>query len=128
MVLGVESLESHLVIARELCSGLGNVHFIRAYLQDYIPEHEPPEQFDIVLALGIIHKLHDPVIPLRWAAKSTRSLLLFRAPAHAWKGIVASKHTGVKCHVPSVMEEEGFTLERHIPGARNEGVEYWRRK
>ena len=126
-VLGVESLEEHLKVARRLCADVPQVRFIRAHLQNYMPAHEPPERFDIVLILGIIHKIEDPAVPLRFACRSCKDLLLFRAPASAWDGNVASKHTRVVCHVPTVMADEGFSLERHIPGARGEGVEYWRR-
>lgn len=132
-VLGIESLEDHLAVARLACADAPQVRFERAYLQDWIPAHEPPEVFDIVLALGIIHKIADPAEPLRFACKSCRDLLLFRAPASAWNGNVTAKHSLIggarhTIHVPTVMADEGFVLERHIPGARGEGVEYWRRK
>lgn len=127
-VVGIESLETHLAVARKACADCPQMEFVQAYLQDYIPAHEPPELFDLVLALGVIHKIEDPAIPLRWAARACRDLLLFRAPANAWSGVVTAKHSKVTCHVPSVMGAEGFDLERHVQGARGEGVEYWRRK
>lgn len=132
-VLGIESLEGHLDVARRACADLPQMEFEQAYLQDWIAAHEPPMVFDIVLALGIIHKLYDPAVPLRWAARSCGDLLLFRAPANAWDGWVTAKHKAKdspargRCHVPTVMTEEGFRFERKIPGARGEAVEYWRR-
>lgn len=133
-VLGIESLADHLKVARAACADCPQMSFEQAYLQDWIPAHDPPMVFDIVLALGIIHKLYDPAVPLRWAARACGDLLLFRAPANAWDGWVTAKHkapgaqTRVRCHVPTVMAEEGFVLERKIDGVRGEGVEHWRRK
>ncbi len=132
-VLGIESLESHLEVARRACADCPQMRFQQAYLQEWIPAHDPPEQFDIVLALGIIHKIPDPGWALRFACRSARKLVLFRAPAKAWNGWVTAKHQtlGEKrgtCHVPTVFGEEGFGFERKINGARGEGVEYWRRK
>lgn len=132
-VLGIESLAGHLEVARLACAAETQMEFVQAYLQDWIPEHPEPEKFEIVLALGIIHKIADPSVPLRFACRSCLDLLLFRAPSHAWKGYVRAKHgqRGVErqqIHVPTVMKEEGFVFEKHFPGARGEGVEYWRRK
>jgi len=127
-VLGVESLEGHLAVARKLCKALPNVRFVRSHLQDYMPAHEPPDQFDIVLILGIIHKIEDPGWPLGFACRSARDLILFRGPARAGNGIVTSKHGKQSVHVPTVMHRYGFRLEKRIAGARNEGVEYWRRE
>src|SRR3990167_3595291 len=131
-VLGIELLESHLEIARKLCKDYTQITFHCAHLRDYILDHPDPEQFEIVLALGIIHKLHDPAVPLRWAAQSTKDLLLFRGPGReelkTWDGTIKSKHTKVSCNVPQIMKEEGFVLEQQVSGVRGEGVHYYRRK
>jgi 2-polyprenyl-3-methyl-5-hydroxy-6-metoxy-1,4-benzoquinol methylase len=132
-VVGIESLEEHLTVARIACADAPQMEFVQAYLQDWIAAHDPPEQFDVVLALGIIHKIGDPGWALRFACRSCRELLLFRAPAHAWNGWVTAKHQTMgkhraKCHVPSVMEEEGFYFSLKIDGARGEAAEYWRRR
>lgn len=133
-VLGIESLAGHLEVARLACAAETQMEFAQAYLQDWIPAHPDPEVFDLVLALGIIHKVYDPGEALRFACRSCRDLLLFRAPAHAWEGWVQAKHRApgaparLRVHVPTAMEEEGFALERKIAGARGEAVEYWRRR
>ena len=130
-VVGIEVLETHLQVARQVCKDLP-VRFICAHLRDYILEHPEPEQFEIVLALGIIHKLHDPAVPLRWAAQSTKDLLLFRGPGReslkTWNGTIKSKHTGTACNVPEIMKSEGFAIEQVIDGVRGEAVHYYRRK
>lgn len=133
-VLGIESLAGHLEVARLACAAETQMEFAQAYLQDWIPAHPDPEVFDFVLALGIVHKISDPADALRFACRSCRELLLFRAPANAWEGWVRAKHRGLgmpahgKVHVPTMMAEQGFVFEQKIPGARGEAVEYWRRR
>lgn len=127
-VLGIELLQAHLNVAKKVCKDVPQVSFICAHLDDYAKTLETIPQYDIVLALGIIHKLHDPAVPLRFAAQSAKSLMLFRAPAKKYDGLIKSKHTGVKVNVPQVMKAEGFVDEQLIPGVRGEAVQYWRRK
>lgn len=126
-VVAMEVLQSHLDIAKEVCKDVPCVELRCVDLREHVPANPNPEQFDIVLALGIIHKIRDPGLLLRWAAKAAKNLLLFRAPAHAWNGHVRAKYGAGTCHVPTIMSENGFRLEKHIAGARGEGVEYWRR-
>lgn len=126
-VVAIELLAPHLEVARRYCKGLAQIEFVQAHLDEWAEAHPEPERFDIVLALGIIHKLHDPHVPLRFAARSCRSLLCFRAPAMATDGIIKSKHTARPCNVPKVLTFEGFTEEQLIPGVRGEAVQYWRR-
>lgn len=128
-VRGIELLGTHLDVARLVCAPFPQVKFKCIHLSDYIAERDgqPMKMYDIVLALGIIHKLPDPGIGMAFAARSASDLLLFRAPAKAGDGIVASKHTGVECNVPKIMEDHGFFEEKLIPGVRGEAVQYWRR-
>ena len=126
-VVGIELLESHLEVARKVCAGL-RVRFIWAHLDNYVQAQKKIVQYDIVLALGIIHKLPNPSVPLRFAARSAKDLMLFRAPAKATNGVTMSKHTGIGCNVPEIMRAEGFFEERLIPGVRGEAVQYWRRR
>jgi SAM-dependent methyltransferase len=129
-VLGVELLQTHLDVAREVCKGLP-VRFACAHLTDYMRANPSVERFDIVLALGIIHKLENPNLILRWGADACGDLLCFRAPAkvesHGRDYIVKSKHTGVACNVQKVMRRAGFRNEGIVAGARGEGVQYFRR-
>lgn len=134
-VFGIELLESHLVVARQVCAGYP-VRFQCANLRDVIArERESSElwKYDIVLALGIIHKLHDPSVPMAFAADSCADLLCFRAPAakgNLPKGeyVIKSKFTTNECNVPRLMRERGFVDEGTFPGVRGESVQYWRRK
>jgi SAM-dependent methyltransferase len=131
-VVGIELLETHLLVARKACKGWPQMQFICAHLDEYAARHPTPARFDIVLCLGIIHKLPDPNVPLRWAALSAAHLLCFRAPAKTEKWgadyCVKSKHSDVQCNVPKTMREAGFMDEGTIAGTRGEGVQYWRRR
>ncbi len=130
-VLGIELLASHLEVAQASCKDYQQMEFVCANLKLWILEHGEPEQFDIVLALGIIHKLYEPNSLLVWAAKSARDLLCFRAPAKVEPDgsdyLVKSKFCDAVCNVPQTMREHGFVDEGVVPGVRGEGVQYWRR-
>lgn len=126
-ILGIELLESHLEVARIVCKKWPHITFRQAHLDDYIAEQVEIRQYDIVLALGIIHKLRDPGIPLEFAARSARDLMLFRAPAKATDGVIRSKHSTAEVNVPEVMARNGFVEEKLIPGVRGEACQYWRR-
>ena len=104
------------------------MRFICANLADWIREHPDPKRFDIVLCLGIIHKLRDPAVPLAWAAASCSDLLCFRAPAKATNWVVQSKFSDKAVNVPKAMRAAGFADEGIVWGARKEGVQNWRRK
>lgn len=130
-VLGVEALQSHLDVAYKVCKDAKQMRFVCADLRTY-GLGEPAETFDIVLALGIIHKMQSPAKLLRWAARSCKDLLLFRGPGaerlKGWDGVIYPKRHGEPCNVPVEMTKSGFVLERQIDGVRGEGVHYWRRK
>lgn len=130
-VLGIELLESHLQIARKACKGWPQMQFVRSHLGEYMLANPQPQQFDIVLALGIIHKLDEPGVLLNWAARSAKTLLCFRAPAHTEKKgddyFVKSKFTDARCNVPATMRKHGFVDEGIFVGVRGEAVQYWRK-
>lgn len=131
-VHGVESLEEHLIIARQQCAGLP-MSFEQANLNEWIPpqlQNGAAEQYDIVLALAIAHKLRYPGAGIRFAARACRELCLIRMPAHeeAQRGILRSKHWRTNtCNVHQIMSQEGFCLEQTLPGPRGEPVHWWRR-
>jgi len=127
-VLGIELLETHLLVAKMICKDYPQIEFIHSHLDDYVLNLTSFPRYDIVLALSVIHKLKDPALPLRFAAQSAKSLLVFRPPARLYKGMVRSKHSKTAVDVAAVMREEGFALEQTIQGVRGESAQYWRRK
>lgn len=139
-VLGIEALATHLEVAEKLKAGLPwserrVVRFSCANLKDVIATERASEEiwkYDIVLALGIIHKLPDPGDALRFAASATGELLCFRGPGReelkTWDGVVRAKHGRGSVNVPVMLKSMGFEMETAFDGVRGEGVQYWVRK
>lgn len=131
-VQGMEGLQAHVNVAHTLTLNLGsriNIKQVDLLSPPIIEEHE---RFDIVLALGIIHKLHDPEVGLRWALAACKDLFLIRSGLRQIDGIITSKHHNPPKSVDShaVMRECGFELEKELrsTGKHAEMVHYWRRK
>lgn len=128
-VLGVDSVGGHLQVAQEQCKGLP-MKFRQADFQVLaLAAPGNGNQYDIVLALGVVHKMKHPGDGVHFVAKSARSLVLFRAKGGVTDGIVRSKHFGANwCNSYEIMRSHGFELEKVVNGAREETVEYWRRQ
>lgn len=127
-VLGIEMLADHVAVARVVCKRMPHVKFIQAELGGWIADHPDPEKFDIVLALSIAHKLRDPCVLLRFAARSCKEMLVFRGPGKVgmyWDGTLRAKHGGIACHVPTCLRAEGLTEGETLPSGRGEQVQYW---
>ncbi|MFA6204489.1 MAG: class I SAM-dependent methyltransferase [Gallionella sp.] len=84
-------------------------------------------QFDIVLALAVLHKLTDPAAGARFCADNAKSLIVIRLPIGS-TGIIRGKHNqNMRCDVREIFKEKGFVRERKELGPRGEWVQYWRR-
>lgn len=123
-VLGLEHLESHIAVAKAQCAGLP-MRFESCDL-NVVAVPEKPE-FDVVLALAVLHKLIEPDRGTRYCARMARSLVVVRLPIGS-SGVISGKHSKIKGDVREVMGAEGFLLERTEQGPRKELVQYWRRK
>ena len=126
-VVGIELLEDHLLVAAEACKGIKNIRFIRAHLAEWALSHPDPEQYDIVLALSIIHKIKDPAAALTWALKSCKETILLRPPIWSTGGIIGSKHSAETANVPAIMAAQGFRQGIVVDAALGEHIEYWHR-
>ena len=127
-VLGIEREDDHFKVAQSLVfAGPCALKFKQWNLNNADPGR--PLDYDIVLALGIIHKLEFPEVGLRFAARSAKELLLLRSGRGSVNGIIRGKQSGNTCDTAVVMREEGFVLERTVEGpvGRDEPVGYWRR-
>jgi len=125
-VVGFDSVEEHLQVARAQCAEWGML-FLLANMNDPRPVYP----FDIVLCLNVAHKLRDPAVGIRFAAESSRDLVLLRSGRGAdAKGVIKGKHSGHTCDSHALMGEFGFALERVVDGPKDrpEPVEYWRRR
>lgn len=84
-------------------------------------------QYDIVLALAILHKMRDPQKATEWAAARAKSLLVLRLPKGT-TNVIASKHYPERtCNVKLTLERAGMRLTKQVPGAKGELVQQWRR-
>jgi len=129
-VTGLEFVQAHIEVGKELVrrAGVTNVGFRQCNLKVWAEKHPEPKQYDIVLALGVIHKLHNPEVGAIFAAKSCKNLLLFRAPGGVWDGIVPSKNRPQnKCDFFAIMSSYNFVYEKVVPGKFDEAVWYFRK-
>lgn len=131
-VHSIDSIAGNIDTARKICSGQPmsfevadlNVHIREVFAKGDV------SQYDIVLALGVTHKLHNPADGVNFAARSARELVLFRSGTAQVGGIITNKwNKKVSCDAHAIMREHGWKLdEEHTgPGPWHEKVEYWRR-
>ena len=127
MAFGVDAVQDHLEVARTVCAGLP-VEFALCKLgTDQMPELK---SFDIVMALGVVHKLPFPDVGVRIAAQLSHDLVLLRSGTRQTAGIISSKrHPQNTCDSHAIMREHGFELGRLVsgPAPHRESVEYWRK-
>lgn len=129
-ILGLEVIASHLGVARELCAGypceFQCVDLNRAKVE------VQKQEFDVVLALAVIHKLRDPAGALRYFAGMARSLVVVRMPAWAVKWRFAHERgRGELIDCAKELAPLGFVIERMERGPNGERgpepVVYFRR-
>lgn len=133
----IEALINHVAVGTEYCRGYP-VEFINANIADIASQHVA--RYDIVLCLGIAHKLKDPGICIRFAADCCNDLLLLRSGRAADEnGVITSKFVSdgepgqpairKTCDAPVILKSRGFNLERIVqgPAPHSELVYYWRR-
>ena len=123
-VLGVDSVEAAIDVARELCPG-GD--FIVGRLEEMIERENGPDfTFDIVLALSVVNKLRNPEAAFpalkRWTKPGGLCVLRLPAPKFVNSHIPLFSQRDA----PALMRAAGFTIEREEQGARGEWVAYWR--
>jgi SAM-dependent methyltransferase len=127
-VVGIETALWSIDAAKVVCVGYPQIELIHANLSHYMEENPEPERFDIVLALGIMHKMGDMAAALRWSARCAKDLYLLRPPGYASAdGYFRNKKRSDMVHAPTVLSIAGFTEQKRIQGAHGEHVEYWRR-
>lgn len=128
---GVDAVPDHLEVARGICTGLP-VEFALAKLgTDPMPGSPFGDKtYDIVLALGVAHKLPFPEVGITIAAQMSHGLVLLRSGVRQQGGIITAKqHPKNTCDAHALMRLNGFELEKVVPGPApfHESVEYWRK-
>jgi 2-polyprenyl-3-methyl-5-hydroxy-6-metoxy-1,4-benzoquinol methylase len=124
-VHGMDALGDHLVVAQDVCCHYHTISF------EQVDLNAPPalrRQYDIVLALGVMHKLHEPEIGLRFAAQSSLDLLLVRMTKYTPRFLTSKFKKANSVDVSEFLSGEGFDLESVEPGPRAETVHYYRRR
>jgi 2-polyprenyl-3-methyl-5-hydroxy-6-metoxy-1,4-benzoquinol methylase len=113
--------------ARSLSTGIWNVCFEHKDITELLSEPGPRWQYDIVLALAVLHKLADPRDGVRFCCAVARSLIVVRLPIKS-TGRFKSKHSAHKgCDLSVEMPRHGFRRERKEAGPRGEWVHYYRK-
>lgn len=127
-VYGIDYNEALLDVARDelVKAGPLPVQFERADISEMVNAEARP-QWDIVLALAVLHKLTNPEAGARFCAASSRSLIVVRYPMGS-QGRIRGKHAPDKhADVPVILKECGFKRERKDHGPRGEWVHYFRK-
>jgi 2-polyprenyl-3-methyl-5-hydroxy-6-metoxy-1,4-benzoquinol methylase len=83
-------------------------------------------EFDIVLALAILHKLPNPREGLELCMRIAKKLIVIRLPIGS-KGMIRSKHAKhMHCDLTAILMGNGWIQTENLTGARGEIVQYWR--
>lgn len=117
-----DSIPLHIGVAQKQCPE------VNAYVADLNRLEIPlrPE-YDIVLALAVLHKLDIPAHGARYCAAITKSLLVIRLPIGS-NGFIVGKFTKSRCDLNKELSRHGFDLECVEEGPRSEKVQYWRKR
>lgn len=123
-VHGVEVVAEHVKVGRSLVGDLP----VTLEASD-ANTWQPRRQYDIVIALALLHKLRDPSGAARRLANACKDLMVLRLPPATGHMIVDGRSGCVPHDVAAVMEVSGFVIERtSYDGPFGEFVSYWRRK
>ena len=123
----LESVGDHIAVGLRECAGLP-MEFVQCNINEQAADLR--FEVDIVLCLGIAHKMHEPQRAIDLAARSARELVLIRSGRGAdANGIIRAKHRGATCDSHATMKAAGFVLERVEvgPPPHSEPVEFWRK-
>lgn len=82
-------------------------------------------QYDIVLALAIVHKLSNPALALRRFADAAAGRLVIRLPLGSTGVFYRKGDSTMRCDTHKVMAGSGFKLEQQLAGPRREWVQHW---
>lgn len=110
-VHGIELVPERVKHARQLARG-----FASLYEVGDANDWRPSKEYDVTLALAILHKLRDPSAVAKRLAMHTREHLVVRLPP-AGAVIVDVRSNRVPHDITATVREHGFALER----ATNDG-------
>lgn len=121
-VHGVEIVKEHVEVGSKLRGDLP-VTFECADANTW----RPKRQYDIVIALALLHKLKNPTAAARAFAEAAREMVVLRLPPEHAPTIIDERSGNNPHHIGDVMTNAGFRLVHEDRGHLNEWVGYYRR-
>lgn len=122
-VHGVEIVPEHVAVAKKL-QGSAPICFEVGDANTW----KPTRQYDIVIALALLHKLRDPTEACYRLCGAAKHLVVLRLPPLHAPTIVDPRSGNNPHHIGRVMEKQGFELEFTARGHLDEWVGYYVRK
>lgn len=112
-------------MAKEIGGRSGvEVNWMHADLQRGMP-HGTLKQYDVVLALAIIHKMTKPIEFVNRIAQLAKSLIVVRLPVGS-TGTIKSKHWPyAECNIKTILQLHGFDVAGECEGPNTELVQYY---
>lgn len=112
-VMGVELLQERAEKANRLAIKQGFAGRALFVAQNAEAWRQPQDHdFDVTLALAILHKLKDPSLVARRLARATREMIVLRLPPATGSTIVDRRSGNVPHDIDAVLRSEGFVQER----------------
>lgn len=122
-VHGVEIIKGHVEVGNKLRKDLP----VTLECQD-ANDWKPKRQYDIVIALALLHKLKNPTATCALFAAAARDLVVLRLPPLHAPTIIDERSGNNPHHIGLTMERAGFVLEREATdGPFAEWLGYYRR-
>lgn len=125
LVHGVEIVPRQVYVARAIAIGrpVGTCGFIIGDVNTFKPTFE----YDIVLMLGILHKLEDPEASCRRLVVAAKQLCVIRIPPSDVAHIIINRN-GLQYNLDTIMVSEGFKLKFETTSAYDEVTLFYIRK
>jgi SAM-dependent methyltransferase len=123
-VHGIEIVARHVEVGNRLRKSLP----ITFEVQD-ANDWKPKRQYDIVIALALLHKLRDPSAACARFAAAAREMVVLRLPPGPAPLIIDDRSGRVPHDTAAVMGASGFELiQEAYDGPFDEYVSYWKRR
>lgn len=133
-VHGIEIVPGHIEVARGLFAAEFKESQYSLQVADLalVAEQELASQeiwqYDIVLALAVLHKLNRPQVLAKFIAATARELAVIRYPGGSTGRVTGRGDRAKTLDVPQFLLERGFLLEHQERGPRGELTAYFRRR
>lgn len=123
-VHGVEIVPGHVELAKSISKPFADqCTFEVGDCNTYIPDKD----YDVVLALALLHKLRDPTAACMRFANRCRQLMVIRMPPAAAPFISDSRSGNVPHDISGTMKKMSFRLDTVTRSYLNEWCGYYRR-